>query len=202
MVAMKVQFKKSLISVFIISVALVLPQTALAGWKLDNQRSTLNFVTVKNSAVTEVHQFKKLSGFVDDNGQVTADIDLASVDTNIKIRDQRIRDMLFQVANYPEANLNAKLNIEPLKALKVGESMVMPVDFELALHDNVQRITAPVSVVALADGGLQVTTIEPVVVYANKFDLDGGVKALQEVANLNAIAMGIPVNAQFVFKPE
>lgn len=202
MVAMKVQFKKSLISVFIISVALVLPQTALAGWKLDNQRSTLNFVTVKNSAVTEVHQFKKLSGFVDDNGQVTADIDLASVDTNIKIRDQRIRDMLFQVANYPEANLSAKLNIEPLKALKVGESMVMPVDFELALHDNVQRITAPVSVVALADGGLQVTTIEPVVVYANKFDLDGGVKALQEVANLNAIAMGIPVNAQFVFKPE
>lgn len=202
MVAMKVQFKKSLISVFIISVALVLPQTALAGWKLDNQRSTLNFVTVKNSAVTEVHQFKKLSGFVDDNGQVTADIDLASVDTNIKIRDQRIRNMLFQVANYPEANLSAKLNIEPLKALKVGESMVMPVDFELALHDNVQRITAPVSVVALADGGLQVTTIEPVVVYANKFDLDGGVKALQEVANLNAIAMGIPVNAQFVFKPE
>ncbi|MGO1189246.1 MULTISPECIES: YceI family protein [Vibrio] len=199
---MKVQFKKSLISVFIISVALVLPQTALAGWKLDNQRSTLNFVTVKNSAVTEVHQFKKLSGFVDDNGQVTADIDLASVDTNIKIRDQRIRDMLFQVANYPEANLSAKLNIEPLKALKVGESMVMPVDFELALHDNVQRITAPVSVVALADGGLQVTTIESVVVYANKFDLDGGVKALQEVANLNAIAMGIPVNAQFVFKPE
>lgn len=199
---MKVQFKKSLISVFIISVALVLPQTALAGWKLDNQRSTLNFVTVKNSAVTEVHQFKKLSGFVDDNGQVTADIDLASVDTNIKIRDQRIRNMLFQVANYPEANLSAKLNIEPLKALKVGESMVMPVDFELALHDNVQRITAPVSVVALADGGLQVTTIEPVVVYANKFDLDGGVKALQEVANLNAIAMGIPVNAQFVFKPE
>lgn len=199
---MKVQLKKSLISVFITSTVLVLPQTALAGWKLDSQNSTLNFVSVKNSAVTEVHQFKKLSGFVDDKGQVTVDIDLASVDTKINIRDQRMRDMLFQVTNYPEANLSAKLNIEPLQALKVGESMVMPVDFELALHDNVQKIATQVSVVALADGGLQVTTLEPVVVDANKFDLDDGVKALQDVAKLNAIAMGIPVNAQFVFKPE
>ncbi|OEF25145.1 hypothetical protein A1QC_09690 [Vibrio rumoiensis 1S-45] len=196
------QIKKSLMSVLIAGAMVALPQTALAGWTLDNQNSALSFVSVKNSAVTEVHQFKNLSGLIDDKGLVMVDIDLASVDTKIEIRDQRMKDMLFNVDNYPEANLSAQINIEQLVTLKPGQSMVMPIDLELALHDKTQKIKTTVSVVVLEEGALQVTTIEPVVIYANQFGLEDGVKALQEVAKLNAIALGVPVNAQFVFKPE
>ncbi len=69
---------------------------AFAGWTLDNTDSRLSFVTVKAQNVAEVHSFTQLSGEVDSTGIATVTIQLASVDTLIEIRDERMREVLFQ----------------------------------------------------------------------------------------------------------
>jgi len=72
-----------------LALALAAP-AALADWQLDNGDSTLDFISVKKSTVGEVHHFKQLSGSITDAGQASVDIELASVETNIPIRNERL----------------------------------------------------------------------------------------------------------------
>ena len=67
-----------------------------AAWTLNGDDSTLSFISTKAVNVAEIHKFTTLSGGVDDTGNVTGiSIALASVDTGIEIRDDRMREMLF-----------------------------------------------------------------------------------------------------------
>jgi len=63
------------------ALALGLSGPALAAWDLDAERSTVQFLSVKNASVAEVHHFTEVSGGIDDDGQATVTIDLASVET-------------------------------------------------------------------------------------------------------------------------
>src|SRR5690606_26511938 len=62
-----------------------------AAWQLQPGQSRLNFVSVKNSTHAEVHSFTELRGSVDAQGALTLQVALASLDTGIDIRDQRMR---------------------------------------------------------------------------------------------------------------
>lgn len=198
--------KRSLVNItpklLLLACGFVFSHQALAAWQLDPLHSQLNFVSVKNAAVTEVHSFRTLRGMINDEGVAVVDIDLASVNTKIEIRDERIKDVLFNVVNYPEASLNAHLDLKSLTSMKVGEIKTVPLTVELSLHDHQQTINTKVSVTALEEGALQVNTLDPIVINTSEFGLDEGVKALQDIANLDSIAGGIPVSAQFVFLPE
>lgn len=181
---------------------LAFSQQALASWHLDPLHSELHFVTVKNSAVTEVHSFRTIDGMINNQGVAVVDIDLASVNTHIEIRDERIKDMLFNVVNYPEASLSAQVDLKVLNGMKVGEIKTVPLTVDLSLHDHQQKIDTKVSVTALNDGAFQVNTLQPIIINTAQFELSDGVKALQDVAKLDSIATSIPVTAQFVFQPE
>ena len=181
---------------------LAFSQQALASWHLDPLHSELHFVTVKNSAVTEVHSFRTIDGMINNQGVAVVDIDLASVNTHIEIRDERIKDMLFNVVNYPEASLSAQVDLKVLNGMKVGEIKTVPLTVDLSLHDYQQKIDTKVSVTALNDGAFQVNTLQPIIINTAQFELSDGVKALQDVAKLDSIATSIPVTAQFVFQPE
>ena len=52
--------------------------TAQANWSLDNDASTLSFVTVKADHVAEVHTFDVLSGSIGDAGEVADDHGVAT----------------------------------------------------------------------------------------------------------------------------
>lgn len=185
-----------------IALGLAFSQQSLASWHLDPLHSELHFVTVKNTTVTEVHSFRTIDGMINNQGIAVVDIDLASVNTNIEIRDERIKDMLFNVVNYPEASLSAQVDLKVLNAMKVGEIKTIPLTIDLSLHDHQQQIETKVSVSALSDGAFQVNTLKPIVIDTNAFELGDGVKALQDVAKLDSIATSIPVTAQFVFQTE
>ena len=64
---------------------------AQAAWQLSADESSLTFVTTKATHVAEVHSFKSLTGSVDEQGRVAVSVALASVDTLIPIRDERMR---------------------------------------------------------------------------------------------------------------
>jgi len=75
---------------------------AYADWTLDNASSQLSFVTVKAQDVAEVHTFSELSGTVWKDGIASVTVQLASVDTLIPIRDERMREVLSIPACFPQ----------------------------------------------------------------------------------------------------
>ena len=85
------------------------PIAAAEHWQVDEAASSLGFVSVKNGVIVEGHRFTSLSGgVVDDTASLS--VDLASVDTAIEIRDERMRTMLFEVAEFPMAQVDLEID--------------------------------------------------------------------------------------------
>ena len=170
-----------------------------AAWTLNNQASRLSFISIKKDSVAEVHKFTHLSGSVDDAGKVEVMIQLASVDTAVPIRDERMREILFQTNVFPTANVTAKVDPALLSGLTVGQVHEGDVEFTLSLHGQEKTVKASVSVVKLEDGGLLVSSIQPIIISAADFQLSGGVEELRKIAGLPSISTAVPVNLALRF---
>ncbi len=189
----------SLLRLIACSVLLPAAFSAQAQWQLDNDASTLSFVTIKADHVGEVHTFDLLTGVIDDEGNAEITIELISINTLIPIRDERMQNLLFETSLFPEANLTAQLDIGQFAELEIGRSATATISFDLSMRDQSNRYQAEVKVTRLADNGIQATTLKPVIVVANSFDLVSGVEALREVAGLPSISNAVPVNFTVVF---
>ncbi|WP_116367889.1 YceI family protein [Parahaliea mediterranea] len=174
---------------------------AAAQWELDNDSSSLNFISIKNDAVAETHRFKSLVGFVGEDGAVQLGIDLASVDTGIEIRDGRMREMLFDTAQFTTANVTGNVDPAILSQIEAGTVLSTDLDVNLSLHGVDAKVSVPVVVMGESSGQLRVITARPVLLSANNFELQKGVAALQEVAGLKSISTAVPVTFHLVFKP-
>ncbi|UTA48712.1 YceI family protein [Simiduia sp. 21SJ11W-1] len=175
-------------------------QWAWADWALDAKASSVQFVSVKNAAVTEVHHFTQLTGAMNDAGEATLNIDLASVETGIAIRNERMQKMLFNTAKFASAQVAAKVDLKAL-ALKPGEFLDIDQPLTLTLHGTSKTLSARCRVTALAGGGYSVVSLAPVLVQAADFGLAAGVQALQAVAKLSSIATQVPVQVALVYRP-
>ena len=172
---------------------------ARADWRVDNDRSELTFVTVKAGDAAEVHRFVEIAGRVGDDGAVSIEIDLASVDTLIPIRDERIRNLLFETARFPAAYLSAQLDAERLSRLAAGQSQAMPVNFVLSLKGHELPLFAQVLVARLSERDMLVASLKPVIVNAPSVGLVEGVEKLREIAGLPSISKAVPVTFVLVF---
>jgi len=184
----------------ILMLALLLaPLTAWAAdLKLDNDQSTVTFVSVKKGSVGEVHHFSRLSGEAD-GSHASVDIDLTSVETGVAIRNERMRGMLFDVTHFAAAKISADTSTLNVKKLKAGEQLSATVNVNVDLHGVSKSLEANVTVVRLANGGLMVTSRAPVIVKAADFGLEGGIEALRDVAKLPSIATAVPVSFVLVY---
>jgi polyisoprenoid-binding protein YceI len=179
---------------FSLLLAIVYSLPVQASWTLNGDESTLSFISTKAVNVAEIHKFTTVTGGVDDTGNVTVSIALASVDTGIEIRDDRMREMLFDTENYSFAMMTAQVNMTMLDELAPGESKTMAVEGELALHGQSTPMTFEVVVARMSDGNLLVMSQKPVVVNAPLFNLSDGVEALREIAGLPSISAAVPVS--------
>ncbi|MCB1646684.1 MAG: YceI family protein [Pseudomonadales bacterium] len=164
---------------------LVLTSTAQAGWELDNEASSISFTSVKNARIAEAHLFRDVSGTVTDAGMASIAIDLASVETNIPIRNERMQKMLFDVANFPRATVIAELPMKTVMGISPGTSLPLDLQATLNLHGKQLDISVPVMVLRLENNTWQVSSVKPVVIDAGAFDLGDGVEALREIAGLD-----------------
>jgi polyisoprenoid-binding protein YceI len=182
--------------------ALMFVGQAQAAWTLDGDASTVSFVTTKAINVAEAHRFGELSGSVDADGQIMVSIGLASVDTSIEIRDERMREMLFQTDQYSQATVSAKVDMAALEAMQPGQSESMTIEGMVSLHGESRPI--PISVVVARSGAdhLLVTSEKPVIVNATEFKLAEGVEALREVAGLPSISLAVPVSFVLSFSKD
>ena len=182
-----------------LSVAVLFAGAAQAHWSLDNDASTLSFVTVKAEHVAEVHTFDSLSGTIGDDGGVEISIELASVNTMIPIRNERMQEMLFETNLFPDGIITGSIDLDALTDMDAGSSVARQIDFELSLHGQSVALAADVQITRTGEGVI-VSTLKPLVVMADSFALTAGVEMLREVAGLPSISRAVPVSFTVVFE--
>ena len=186
-------------SIFCFVAVLFLASSAAAHWELDNNSSTLSFVTVKADHVGEVHTFDQLSGDINDDGSVQITIELASVNTLIDIRNERMQNMLFETNLFPQATISGEIDLDAVAEMDAGVSRAIAVDFDLAIHGESSSYTADV-LVTRTESGVLASTVKPIIVMADTHGLVSGVEALREVAGLPSISRAVPVSFNVVFE--
>lgn len=178
---------------------LALPVSTLADWQLAGDESSVHFVSVKKGNIAEKHYFKSMSGSISDDGQAELTIDLASVETNIPIRNERMQAMLFETAKFAQATISSNVDVAKLKSLKSGQTITVEADMTIQVHGEQKTETVPLRVTALEGGKLMVSTGAPIIVSAGDFKLLEGIDKLREVAGLKSISPIVPVTATLVF---
>jgi hypothetical protein len=162
-----------------------------ANWEVAAD-SRVQFVSIKQNTVGEISHFERVSGAVSQDGQVDIRVSLDSVETMVGIRNQRMKEMLFEVGVYPQASITAKLDPEALTLAASGYGGEITTDIKIDLHGASVTKSAKLQVTPMKDG-LGVSTSEPILIHAAEFGLEPGVAALQEVAGLLAISRVVPV---------
>lgn len=182
-----------------ISALFFVASPAWADWALNNELSQLSFISVKKGDIAEVHRFDQLGGSVDSDGNVELTIQLASVDTAIPIRDERMREMLFNTNVFPTATLIAKIDVYKVSKLNVSEMMVIAFEGQLSLHGHSSTVTSELLVARLAADTLLISSRKPLVLQAGDFELLEGINRLREVAKLTSISEAVPVSFVLTF---
>ena len=170
-----------------------------ASWSLDNDASQVSFVSVKAGDAGEVHRFTEISGSLTAGGNASVTIQLASVDTLIPLRDERMREMLFETELFPTATLSTSIDMDTLNAIEPGDSMDMTASLTLDLRGQQLALSAEMIVARLGDQRLMVSSRKPLIVNAASVDLVNGIEALRAIANLPSISKAVPVSFVLTF---
>ncbi|RMT62984.1 hypothetical protein ALP29_01906 [Pseudomonas syringae pv. avii] len=172
---------------------------AHADWYLDNESSRLSFVTTKNTEVAEVQRFLVLHGKVDAKGAARLEVELDSINSGIPLRDERMRKELFEIKTFPEAQISAQINLQPINDLASGAQLELRLPLSVTLHGKTQTYSAELLATRLDERRFQVVTLEPLVLHAEDFDLAPGVATLRKAAGLKSISLSVPVGAVLIF---
>ena len=190
----------NIVSAAALSVSLLgASMAAQAQWQLDNQQSSLNFLSVKKVHIAEVFQITRLSGQLSKAGQLEVKLDLDSIETNIGIRNDRMREHLFETSSFKTAILTSQLPAGVMETVKNGGLVQAEVDAVLDFHG----LTKPLKVkVNLMSDGKQVLAAsrEPVVLKAETFGLTAGIDKLKALAGLDNIGYTVPVSFNLVLQ--
>jgi polyisoprenoid-binding protein YceI len=175
------------------------PPVTGAEWTLDGAASELSYVTIKAGEIAEINSFETVTGAIGADGAANVTIDLASVSTGVDIRDERMRDLFFVVADNPSATVTAQIDPAAFETLAVGESMETTLDGTLALKGIEAPFQAAVTVTRAGPDRVLAVSDAPVIVEAGTFNLTDGLAQLQELAGLPSITPVVPVTFALTF---
>ena len=171
-------------------------------WVVDTKNSHVGFASVKNKTIAENHRLSGLTGSVGSDGEALVSIDLATVETLVPIRNERIREILFDVANFPSATIQTKLDMDQINSISSGETEGLRIPLTIGLKSIKISKSVMVKVVRSGKNIYDVASADPIMIRASDFSLLDGVKTLKEMAGLQSIEPVVPVtfNLRFVGK--
>jgi polyisoprenoid-binding protein YceI len=170
-----------------------------SAWTLDPAASRLAYVSIKAGEVAENNRFDTLSGSVAADGTASLSIDLASVDTGVDIRNERMREVFFGVAENPAANVTAKLDPKAFAGLTVGQSVLRPLTAEVTIKGVSADVETEVLVTRTAEDRVLVVTAAPVIISTDMFGLTDELGELRALAQLPSITPAVPVTFALAF---
>ena len=164
-----------------------------AGWEVDPTGSHIGFASVKNDLIAENHTFTEVTGRVSVAGEANIKVTLASVETLIPLRNERMQTMLFNIAKFPQATITSEVPVNELSLMATGESSVLDIELLIDLHGKELKKSVPVKVTSIGDNGFDVSSLGPIIVHASQFALSDSVDALRKIAGLQSIDLMVPV---------
>lgn len=181
------------------------PQVTLAqenvfapGWTMDTSASVLRFQSVKNETKVESSTFATYTGTIDENGLATIRILLDSVDTAVDLRNVRMRFLLFETFQFPEAVITMQIDPAVLADLQQVRRKVITATYTIDLHGVTSERQAEVSITLLGDNQVLVSSATPISLLTTDFNLDEGIAKLEEAAKVDIIP-GTTVSFDFIF---
>jgi hypothetical protein len=172
---------------------LIASNSAWADWQVDNDFSKVSFASVKKQSIGEAHHFKQISGKLTEQGKLSVAIELASVDTMIPIRNERMQKLLFETKFFPQADIVASVDPAHFN-LPVGTSKIVKIQADVGLHGVNKLVDVEVMITKVTAKKLLVNSLKPIIIRPVDFGLDKGVMKLQAVAKLPSITQAVPVN--------
>lgn len=210
---MTTQYRSNLIRILLRTVALLAAcflATSLATsvaaapsaqekWHL-HPDSTLSFLTTKDTHITEVSQFTRLSGSITSDGLATLNIELASVQTGVGPRDIRLKSILFNLADFPQANVSLQLPDGLIDEVVSGNAVTSQVEVSLTLEGQSRMLRAKVIASPTPDGRVIVTPVAPIMLDAGSFGLLEEIEILRQIATLSSISETVPVLFTLIYQ--
>lgn len=175
---------------------------AQAAWMLDEQQSSLNYLTTKNSHITEINHFTNISGEITKNGIATLYIDIASVETNIPIRNERMQKHLFAAKKFPKITVSIDVGKTTLESLKQGQTKRYELPAKISMHGIEKTLKTQIIVSRDNMDNITATAAQPVVINASDFLLTDGIETLKNIAKLSSISYSVPVSFSLVYKKQ
>ena len=169
-------------------------------WTLDAAGSRLTYVSIKAGEVAEANRFPRLSGSVGPDGTASVEIDLAALDTGAELRNERMRDIFFEVADNPKAAVTAKLDPAAFAGLAVGQSITRPLKASVTIKGAASDILTEVLVTRVAEDRVTVVPTAPVIISTDMFGLTDELGELRALAQLPSITPAVPVTFMLAFK--
>ena len=169
-------------------------------WHLVNEESKLNFISIKASNIAEIHSFNKISGSVKENGEAQLTINLASLETLIPIRNERMGKLLFETKIYPSAVFKLEVDLEKILLTEVGKSSEVEYRGMFGFKNKQFPLLVKLKVTRLSDQSFSVSSLEPLLLNADRLGLSNGIEALRAVAGLPSISKSVPVTFSLMFR--
>ena len=174
--------------------------SAFSDWNLVNEESRINFISIKASDIAEIHTFKDLSGSVKNSGESEVIINLASLETLIPIRNERMANLLFETKIYPTATFKLEVDLQTILLTEVGKSLDVTYRGILELKSKQFSLPIKLSVTRLGDKSFSVKSSEPLLLNANRLGLSAGIESLRVIAGLPSISKSVPVTFSLIFR--
>ncbi len=164
-----------------------------ADWTLDGGASAISYVSIKNADTAEPNLLPSLTGGVDETGAAVVEVTLDAVETYIDIRNERMREHLFKTASFPVARLTADLDMSTFEGLGEGETTAHDFDVTVAANDAEATYLASAWVTRVGENRVQVSSREPVILYADDLGYEAGLETLRGIAGLVSFQLPVPV---------
>lgn len=180
------------------------PSLALASdqsgtWSVDDAASALFYVTTKKEHVAERHVVPGITGGLTADGVLRVELDMASVTSGVDVRDNRLREHLYKVAEHPKAIFSGEIDMAEYEGLGIGESMESVVEGDLEIAGVEGFVDFTVMVTRAGEGRVVVSSYGPIIVDSADFELSEGIDTLRELAKLPHISYMVPVTFTLAF---
>jgi hypothetical protein len=184
----------------LLATSLLVTTPVFAGdWKTVDAETSVAFGSIKKDTVGEVHHFNKVTGSVSEDGKLKLDIDLASLETNIDIRNERMTKHVF-LEGAATASLTGEIDMSEINDLKIGETRIIEVEAVLSFVGVENDIDTNMLVARLGENRVLVSTADFVMLSTEDLEIDPGINKLMELAKLPGITRVTPISARMVFE--
>ena len=160
-------------------------ESFLPGWTMDTDASALWFQSVKNDSAIETSTFANYIGTIDETGLATVRVLMDSVNTNVDLRNVRMRFLLFETFQFPEAVIT--MQIDPAIVADLGDVVhkVVTAPYSINLHGVSFDHETTLSVTLLNEDRVLVSSVAPVPLLMADFGMEEGIGKLEEAAKVD-----------------